>query len=103
MSELRRARINAGYTINEAAEILKIHPSTISRYETGRVKQIPKPALTRLQELYNEKEQSVFQEASAYLKPLSADIAAEYDRLDERGQKLVSALIRMETEWADGE
>jgi transcriptional regulator with XRE-family HTH domain len=45
-TEIRRLRYDAGYTVKELADIVKVSPAAIYKYETNRVKR-PHPGAAR--------------------------------------------------------
>lgn len=51
--KLKEVRINNNLTLKEAAEKLDLTIATLSRYETGKIKEVPIKVLKKMEKLYN--------------------------------------------------
>lgn len=51
--KLKEVRLNNNLTLKEAAEKLGLTSATLSRYETGKIKEVPIEILRKMGELYN--------------------------------------------------
>ncbi|WP_271002149.1 helix-turn-helix transcriptional regulator [Listeria seeligeri] len=56
---LKAARVNCGYTINEAAKLVGVHMQTLSKFEKDSSK-MPLSLLKRVAELYHISEDNIF-------------------------------------------
>jgi len=108
---LKQARKSAALSIREAAALLRIPPSTLSRYEEGMITHIPPDRLLRMLKFYQidpqkirldyvretARERLFLYEKSQRI--VDADFLYErYMALDERGRQNVLHLLLHESE-----
>ena len=108
---LKQARKSAALSIREAAALLRIPPSTLSRYEEGMITHIPPDRLLRMLQFYQidpqkirldyvretARERLFLYEKSQRI--VDADFLYEhYMALDERGRQNVLHLLLHESE-----
>lgn len=56
---LRAARVNAGYTLNEASEVFGINKDTLSKYEQDSTN-VPRTFFVKIEEVYKIPVENIF-------------------------------------------
>ena len=112
---LRRAREAKGITLQEAADRLSLHKSTLHRYESSEIQQIPPDKLEQLTSLYDTSASSLMNLPESwsqihrqgfYIRMLpyashasphkEISLQSKYETLDARAKGLIRSLIEEE-------
>ena len=110
VSKLKEARLKCGLSLRAAAAKLRIHPSTLSRYESGMIRMLPAGLREAMQELYRTdlslssfRRKELYRRLSAYEESrqlMAADLLIrQFERLDRRGKRTVLNLLRFESRF----
>lgn len=101
--QIRQARIDAGLTLTQAASLLHMHPSTLQRYECGKITHISYQTLLAISFCY---QQPAFTASVNALSgedlllsttaPMPSSSYQLYCQLDARGRQLIDHMIECE-------